>query len=273
MLASAAHIFLRDATTVQFGLDATRAGAVETEHAPALVAALLAARSPIAETDLLSRLSRIGFSTAAAGSLFADLRNYRILVPAPGGAVIILGRSRLARATAELLRAAGQVVRAPLLGESEYAYLAATEIDVPVLVIDRLAHSRLMAPLLARLAGSWAPASIIDGRGVIGPLRIDGSGPCPMCVDLHRATRDPQWYRTVSQLPGGPTSPDPLTVAATAARLAAVAQQLLGRDLAPPGAPLEQLTPGMVLKVDPRGAGAPPTTLRPHPRCPVCWYY
>lgn len=273
MLAPAAHIFLRGGTAVQFGLDATRAGVVETDRAPQLAAALMSSRTPLTETELRSRIARVGLLDSAARSLVADLLAYRILVPAPSGSVIMLGRSRLAHATSDLLQAAGQKVRTPMSGESEYAYLNATPVDGPVLVVDRLAHSRTMAPLLARLAHTWVPATILDGRGMIGPLRIDARGACPMCGDLHRAAKDPLWYPTVSQLPGGPTSPDPLTIAATAARLAAVAQQLLGLQLQPPGAPVQQLAPGAVIEVDPRSGELPVTIMTPHPKCPVCWFY
>lgn len=273
ILAPAAHIFLRGGQAVQFGLDATRAGVLETDRAPAVAAALMSARIPATEVELRSRLSRTGLPESAARSLIADLLAYRILVPAPTGSVIVLGRSRLARSTTELLRAAGQKVRTPLSGESEYAYLDATPVDAPVLVIDRLAHSRTMAPLLARLAHTWVPATILDGRGLIGPLRIDSRGACPMCGDLHRAARDPLWYPTVSQLPGGPTSPDPVTVTATAAHLTAVAQQLIGLQLQPPGAPVQHLEPGLVIEVNPRGVAAPPKIMPSHPKCPVCWFY
>lgn len=272
-LAPSAHIFLRGGTAVQFGLDATRAGVVETEHAPALVAALMTARSPVTDEELTARITVAGMTGPAAHSLVADLTAYRILVPASAGSVILLGRSRLAAATGDLLRAAGVKVRTPLLGESEYAYLAGTAVDSPVLVVDRLAHSRTMAPLLARLARTWAPATIVDGRGMIGPLRVNGRGPCPLCGDLHRAARDNRWYPTVSQLPTGPTDPDPVTVAATAARLVAVAQHLLGLHLEPPGAPVQQLRPGAVIEVNPRGTGGAPQTMPPHPGCPVCFYY
>lgn len=273
MLAPAAHVFLRGQGAVQFGLDATRAGVLETDRAPALLAALLRARAPLPQPELLGQLQQAGFSPAAAHSLLADLVAYRILVSAPAGSVILLGRGRLADATAQLMADSGITVRTPLRGESEHAYLSGSAVDAPVLVLDRLAHSRTMAPLLARYAHTWITATIIDGRGVLGPLRIQGQGPCPMCGDLHRAATDSRWYPTVSQLPHGPVRPDPATVATTAARLLTLTQQLLGRYLHPPGTAVQQLAPGTVIEVDPYGPVPPPRILEPHPGCPVCWYF
>lgn len=166
MLAPAAHVFLRGQGAVQFGLDATRAGVLETDRAPALLAALLRARAPLPRPELLDKLQRAGFSPVAAHSLLADLVAYRILVPAPIGSAILLGRGRLAETTTELLRDSGVTVRTPLRGESEHAYLAGATVDAPVLVIDRLSHSRTMAPLLARYADTWVTATI-DRKSVV----------------------------------------------------------------------------------------------------------
>lgn len=272
MLAPGAHVFLRGAGALQFGVDATRAGVIETEKAPGLATAMLAARQPVPAGELERRFSALGFSAAAARSILADLIAYRVLITPPGGTLILLGRSALAQQTRTLAEAAGMSVRAPLRGESEYSYLANAAVDVPVLVIDRLAHSRTMAPLLSRFARSWIPAAILDGRGLIGPLRIRGRGPCPLCLDLHRAEQDGRWYPTLSQLPGGPPRPDPLTLAATAARLIALAQRLCGREQAPPGAPTPPLSPGLLLEVDPHSESVS-QVVEPHSRCPVCWYY
>ncbi|WP_156230247.1 hypothetical protein [Corynebacterium occultum] len=272
MLAPGAHVFLRGAGALQFGVDATRAGVIETEKAPGLATTMLAARQPVKARELERRINALGFSPAASKSILADLVAYRILIRPPGGTLIMLGRSPLAQQARALAEAAGISVRAPLRGESEYSYLSHAEVEAPVLVVDRLAHSRTMAPLLARFAHTWVPAAILDGRGLIGPLRIKGRGPCPMCLDLHRAETDGRWYPTLSQLPGGPPRPDPLTLAATAAKLIALAQRLSGRDLTPPGAPRTSLSPGLILEVDPHSEDSS-GVLEPHRRCPVCWYY
>ncbi|WP_460490478.1 hypothetical protein, partial [Corynebacterium nasicanis] len=203
-LADGAHVYLRGRDALQFGVDATRAGVIETSQAPLIMATLLGSRRPRTRPDLVAGLTGAGLHRAAADSLLDDLLAYRILIPHAGASVILLGRGRLAQLLTELLTSAGVSVRSPIRGESEYAYLAATEITVPVVVVDRLAHSRSMAPMLTRFAPTSVPVSLVDHRGVIGPLRIDAHGPCPLCHDLHRTDRDALWHRVVTQLPGGP---------------------------------------------------------------------
>jgi len=272
-LATGAHVFLRGRDAVQFGLDATRAGIVETTHAPMLVAGLLSARRPRTRSELRTVLHEAGLGREAAASLLDDLEVYRILVPVTEYQVVLLGRGRLAEATSALLRGSGVTVRQPVKGESEFVYLAEADIDrdppVPVIVADRLAHSKAMAPMLSRFARTWVPGAIVDQRGMVGPVRMDGRGPCPLCADLHRTDVDGFWHRVVTQMPGGPSQPDPVVVAATAARLAAWALALCGAP-APPGRPPVIPAPGQVVTVDPYG-GDESDTWGTHRRCPVCF--
>ena len=123
-LATGAHVFLRGRDAVQFGLDATRAGIVETTHAPMLVAGLLSARRPRTRSELRTVLHEAGLGREAAASLLDDLEVYRILVPVAEYQVVLLGRGRLAEATSALLRGSGVTVRQPVKGESEFVYLA-----------------------------------------------------------------------------------------------------------------------------------------------------
>ncbi len=268
-LAPGAHVFLRGPRAVQFGLDATRAGVVETPSAPAIAAALLSTRRPTTRSLVEQQLTQAGLSTPAARSLLDDLLAYRILRPTPRAAVVLLGRGRLAEATAELLRASRVTVRSPLRGESELAYLAGSDLDAPILVVDRLAHARTMAPLLTRFARTWLPGAIVDARGIVGPLHLNGAGPCPLCVELHRTDADARWHRVVTQLPGGPAAPDPVVVAATAAHLTSAALALSGVP-EPPGTPRRAPAPGQVIEVDPYTRDRR-HRLSTHPRCPVCF--
>lgn len=270
-LADGAHVYLRGRDALQFGLDATRAGIIETTHAPLIMATLLGARRARPRGELLAGLTDAGLTATAAASLLDDLVAYRILVPATERTVLLLGRGRLAQAVSELLHGAGVDVRTPIRGESEYAYLAAADVSAPVVVVDRLAHSRAMAPMLTRFARTWVSASVVDHRGVIGPLHVDGVGPCPLCADLHRTDRDPYWHRVVTQLPGGPVRPSPAVVAMTAAQATAVIAALAGAP-APPGVAPWDITPGEVVTADPWG-GITRETLGTHPRCPVCFTY
>ena len=270
-LATGVHVFLRGRDALQFGLDAGRAGIVETARAPMLMAVLLSARHPRGRAELVAGLVSAGLSRTAADSLLDDLVAYRILIPRPARGVILLGRGRLAQSITELLSAKGVTVRSPIRGESEFAYLAAAEVDAPVVVVDRLAHSRAVSPMLTRFARTWVSCSVIDHRGVIGPLRIDGRGPCPLCADLHRTDADPFWHRVVTQVPGGPARPDAAVLAATAAQAAVLVAELVGH-LPPPGyAPLGP-QPGEVLSVDP-WSGIRREAMAVHPRCPVCFTF
>lgn len=270
-LAAGAHVFLRGHDALQFGLDATRAGIIETARAPVLMATLLSARRPRPRSELLDGLVTAGLSREAAASLLDDLIAYRILIEQVDREVILLGRGLLAQHLTELLTAKGITVRSPIRGESEFAYLSATRVGVPVVVVDRLAHSKAMAPMLSRFARTWVSCSVIDHQGVIGPLRIGSQGPCPLCADLHRTDADAFWHRVVTQLPGGPARPDPAVLAATAAQTAVIVAELVGCP-PPPGHAPPVLRPGAVHTVDP-WSGVRRETMSVHPRCPVCFTY
>ncbi|MDO5512253.1 hypothetical protein [Corynebacterium sp.] len=268
-LAHGAHVYLRGRDALQFGVDATRAGVVETTLAPVIMSALLRARRARPRTELVTTLTSAGLDRAAAESLLDDLCAYRILVPQEEHSVILLGRGRLAQQLVDILHTSGVTVRSPVRGESEYAYLAAAEVTVPVVVVDRLAHSRAMAPMLTRFAPTSVPVSLVDHRGVIGPLRIDAAGPCPLCHDLHHTDRDTQWHRVVTQLPGGPASPSPAAEGMVAGQAGALIAALAGVP-APPGvAPLSP-APGEVTITDP-WVGVTREVMHSHPRCPVCF--
>lgn len=270
-LAAGVQVFLRGRDALQFGLDATRAGIIETPHAPVLMATLLSAREPREHSELVGGVVAAGLSVAAAHSLLDDLITYRILIPSVDREVIMLGRGRLAQSITELLPRKGVRVRTPIRGESEFAYLAATRVDVPVMVVDRLAHSRAMAPMLTRFARTWLSCAVVDHRGVIGPLRINAEGPCPLCADLHRTDVDGFWHRVVTQLPGGPARPDAAVVSATAAQAAVIVADLVGCP-PPPGYARLGLEPGAVISVDP-WSGIHRETMAVHPRCPVCFSF
>src|SRR5699024_9305124 len=118
-LADGAHVYLRGRDALQFGLDATRAGVIETSHAPLIMATLLGARRGRTREELVTGLCGAGLSRAAAVSLLDDLLVYRILVPRRERSVILLGRGRLAQSLSELLHRSGVDVRTPMRGESE----------------------------------------------------------------------------------------------------------------------------------------------------------
>lgn len=292
-LAPTAHAFVRDRRRVQFGLDARSAGIAEVPRPAAAVTAVLALHEPHSPAEAVERLAAAGLAEPAAAALVDDMlaRGLLVAVPRRRPTVVVLGRGNLAEATAGLLAAAGAQVRRPLRGESDTAYLAAAPAapEVPVLAVDRLAHARALAPALIREAPTFLPVALVDDCGWVGPAHIDGEGPCPLCVDLHRAGRDPRWAQVVAQFPTGPPHPDAVLAAATAAHAARVALSLA--DAVAPGAAgtgahphgaagagvgkregthVAGTAPGEFARVRP--GLAPETAVWPrHRRCPVCW--
>lgn len=258
---------------MQFGVDATRAGVVETPAAESVAAVLSRLHRPTETTVLIGHLEQVGLDAGSARSLLDDLLAYGVLheaIPCADSAVTLIGRSALAGSITQLLHKAGVTVRAPLYGESETAYLKLADPSRIVLVIDRLAQARSLSPVLAKRAATWIPAAVIDSRALVGPLRIDSHGPCLMCMNLHRADLDRHWSRMLAQQAARPTAPDPASVAATAAVVTAIALQLLGVP-DPPGSQRAAHAAGDVVEVDAYGVGAR-RTLAPHRHCPVCFY-
>ncbi|MDO5670832.1 MAG: hypothetical protein Q4G50_12630 [Corynebacterium sp.] len=270
-LAAGAHVYLRGHGALQFGLDATRAGIIETDHAPLILATLLGARRSRPRGELAAGLVAAGLTPAAADSLLEDLLVYRILVERTHPSVVMLGRGPLAQSVGRILAASGVAVRSPIKGESEYSYLTSMSSPVPVVVVDRLAHSRAMAPLLTRCTTTSIPVSVVDHLGVIGPVRVDAVGPCPLCADLHRTDHDAFWHRVVTQAPGGATAPSPVAAGMVAAQAGAVICALVGLPT-PPGVSPWVPRPGEVITTDP-WAGVSREVMDVHPRCPVCFSY
>ncbi len=274
-LAPGVQVFIRDEGAIQFGLDATRTGVVELPPLAAVdvdrvAAVLMRLLSPTPATETVVSLHAVGLEFRLARDLIDDLVAFRVLHRVEEAPVYLVGDSALARATADILHAGGATVRRPVIDESEAHFIAAAQKDAPVLLVDRLPASRRLAPVLARTRRVWLSGAVLGCHGVVGPLRLDGAGPCPMCVDLHRADADPAWGPVLAQLDGRPAAPDPAVVAATAACLATLTAQLAGLP-APPGVRLPEPVAGAVTELD--ATGVPRRgRLEPHPRCPVCFY-
>lgn len=193
-LAHGAQPLVRDGGSVQFGLDATRTGIVAVERPTALASTLVTFHRPVELPEALRRLEAAGLSRAAAEVLVSDLMACGVLrVHRRATArVLLLGRSPLAEALSSLLASHGIQVRRPLAGETDVAYLIHSPArGAPVIGVDRLAHGRILAPVISRLAPTYLPVAMVDHRGWVGPLRASGRGPCPR-FDHHQADRDPR---------------------------------------------------------------------------------
>lgn len=258
VLATAAQIIIRPDAAIQFGVDATRAGVLEVEPhlAAGIVPVLLALRRPAAIGLVVDKLTAAGMSATAAGTLLEDLRALGVLREATARQVLMFGQGALVDATAALLESAGWTPRTPLRGEKPTDFLKLPAAGV--LVLNRLAHATTLAPLFARRAPTYLSAALLDSRGLIGPGRRNGRGPCLMCVDLHRSDIDPHWHALVTQQPNGPTHPDPVALSATAARLAALVER-------------DSWQAGDTEEIDIYTGEFRRSRITVHPRCPVCW--
>lgn len=253
---------LRDDTTVQFGADATRCGLIVAPDARRTAVALTRMKHAARADRIVGMLTEAGFTPAEARELLSDMIAFGLLVPARAPAVTVVGDSPLADETARQLAQADVQVR------RFFGTLGELPPRIPVVIAGR---GELRAEEVLRHPGPVVPAAIIDHRGVVGPLRLDGAGPCPMCCELHTLDADPAWTRVAGPCSSG----DPAVVAATAAAAGLVARALAGARSGPPGTAEPRLHPGWRISIDlfshhdPGGGRA--DVLRPHPGCPVCW--
>lgn len=276
-MAPTAQVLPRGRCDIQFGLDATRCGifTVPAPAKPARVRAVLTRmRTPTPRTKLHDDLTSAGLTAHVASALIDDLTSFNILTPARSITVAVLGRTPLAHAVADLLSSYGLDAVLPGPTDSDTAFIvAAHRMGWLMVVTDKLGCSLRLAPHLARWHDTWVPVQVIDSQGLVGPVRIDGAGACPMCFDLHRSRIDPQWYTVAGGLgTDGSRRQDPIAVAATAAAAARVILELVGMP-SPPGLSPLGLRSGDVAVAKPYEAVASQRIrLAQHPECPVCFF-
>lgn len=275
-LSDAARIVVRPGPAIQFGVDATTAGvldSIDPAHIGPVVAALRSCRKGLAEPALLVRLTEAGLTAEAAQSILAELTDYGILrrLPATEPTTALIGRGPLAGAICELLRGSGCTVRRPVRGETDTKFLKDIDPELPLVAVDRLAFARTLGPAVRNGRRSFfVPAQLIDGRGFVGPLSSHSHGPCPLCVQLHRTDIDPYWSQILTQIPGSSPAAAPVTVAATAAQAATVVLSYLGLDAPALGSRTQSWMPGDVVEVDPFGDYRH-FQLGRHDGCPLCF--
>lgn len=267
-------IFLRDSTHIQFGLDSTRAGIIESPNAALLVDVLRTAQhdQPRTQFQWERTFAAAGMTMLAARSLLHDLVEYRIMRALhTSRRIVVLGDSPLAASIRQMCFARGLGVRSPLDWESLQVYLSTMEPGTVVLAIDQLHQAPEIAAALHALPDScsWMPISIVDARGFIGPLRIKDSGPCPLCFELHRAAFDPRWAVITRQLATTTIAPDEQVLAAVTAQAAVIIDWLAGRPL-PPGAPHRRFYAGELFDIDIYGKSQH-QLVGPHQQCPACF--
>lgn len=269
-LANGVSVFQRGPNMLQFGLDATRTGIIETPCVEALRPLLDDCARPRqlrhVRQQLLGHLDE-----EAARSLLDDLLSYRILVADSPTQVLMIGTSELAMKLADLLSDSGVLVRAPLRRQREYTFLTSTDQWAPLVIVDQFPRAAALGQVIKQRPGRVLPVALVDSRVLIGPLRVRVTNPCINCAQLHHSDRDAGWMTAVHQLPSGPVRPDPVVVAAGAAAAATVVRRLAGVP-DPPGVSAPHLAPGHVRAVDPFGPRMlTDSELAVHPRCDVCF--
>nr|WP_274706292.1 hypothetical protein [Corynebacterium marquesiae] len=255
-------------------MDATRVGVAETGSALAVATAFNTAREPISPEELSYRLRSAGLEEAAAQSLIEDALNYGILWPHREAAektdtIVLMGESTLAHSLRARLEEDGFQVRIPLEEDNVFSYIHDLDGMYPVLAVDQLHCPLDCANALAGTATTWVPVSLLDNRGVIGPVRIRGQGPCPLCAHLARVDMDPLWNIISTQLTRVRRTPEAVVLDAVAAHTQVIIRRLMGRSL-PPGAPTAKPRPGQQWEIDVYGHHQQRTVIA-HPRCPVCF--
>lgn len=273
-LAPGCGVFCRENSVVQFGMDATRVAVADTGNAQGVARAFATAHQPVDSGELAARLEAAGLDSAAASSLIDDALDYGILWSQPPHpeqpeTIIMLGESPLALELRARLAADGYTVRIPLDEDNIFSYIHDLDGLFTVLAIDQLHCPIDCANALAGTPTTWLPISLLDNRGIIGPLRVEGQGPCPLCIHLYRVDADPQWTTIASQLTSVRRQPEKLVIDAVAAQAQVVVRRLSKRPLLP-GAPTSFPRPGQQWEVDVYGRHQQRTAIA-HPRCPVCY--
>lgn len=271
-LAPGVSVFVRAPHTLQFGLDATRTGIIETPYATELAQLIDGTLTPSSPNQLATSLqNRIQAAPGSAESLIADLLSYRILLPVTDLPVLVLGKTPLATELKAQLASSGVQVRVPYTPETEPDFVVTADQSAPLVLVDQLAHATQLAQLVKYRSGPTVAVSLLDSRVLIGPLRTSANDPCQACVQQHLRDRDAGWDKAATQLPKGPRSPDPVMVRAGAAAAAIFMRRVVGVP-DPPGVSAPHPVPGEFHIVDPFGP-VPLTVhqLERHPDCPVCF--
>lgn len=275
VLHPAAQVIVRGNSAVQFGLDASRAGILTTDRARDLAHVLTRLERPCPEGFLRARLRAIGFTAHDIDGILEELRAYGVVRAHRGHAVVVIGHSPLTTATVRLLRDTGISVYRATSAADEQELLTNADDHRPLVLIDRPATSADDALALVQHRASSVAVSLLDSRGFLGPVRVGGEGPCPLCVQLHWVTHDEYFHRITTRLfdpdANRPLRQDPVAVAATAAGAAALTARVLGLGYGPQllnGFP----APGLSLVIDPYDPDQGHRFhLERHPGCPACF--
>ena len=276
ILSGAATVALRPRACVQFGLDSASAGIIDCDDMSAarkMAEIIRACHQPITVAGLLHRLREAKFDSNLSRAVVEDLVTYKILtaLTAPP-AVAIVGNSPLARTITSLLHEDHWRVYTKDPGANIADFVQVWGGHACVICVDTLLESPAIAKATRGITGiNLIQAAIVDGRGWIGPVMVHGDGACPMCAELYRIDRDPQWRSLLAQqLSSRPTTP-PATIAATAAEVVSLAGLLSKYSPAPPGTTARNVEAGEVTVIEPYSGRFSRSIMHPHRWCDVCF--
>lgn len=264
------HVLARGDDAVQFGVDPTRSGVIETQVARALIGVLSDADWPLEIGELRDQLvSGCGVDSTEARTLIDDLCAYRILISPDPVAVALLGTTPLAREVRRLLGGSGVTVRIPLINEDTTAFLD-RQAQSPLVVVDR-AHDYWKLGRSCKDHPNWVvPVLSLDSRVIVGPVTRNGSGPCPTCALMRLHDRDTHFSQAVEDASKRPRTMDAVVAAAGAAAVTLVVRRLAGVP-DPPGVIAAAPEPGWAAVIDPLGPQLITAfDVETHPLCPVC---
>lgn len=274
ILSPHAQVLLRGVGAVQFGLDAARAGILETPAAATVAETLRRLSHPTDLDHVLEELIAAGLAVPAAISLLEELLLHGVIRPARRPQVFLLGATPLATWLARLLEHSGITVRIPLADEDLHRALTGLNPTWPIVLADQLGARVELAQQLTQLPNPTITASVFDRRGLVGPALLGDQGPCLVCVELYWVRRDEHFHTVISQArDAGPmVRQDPSAVAATAASTVALVQRLHGFPLGSTSPPAAPVVPGECLVVDPYlPEQAHRFRIRSFSGCPVCF--
>ncbi|AZA10897.1 type 1 periplasmic-binding domain-containing protein [Corynebacterium gerontici] len=257
-----AHTITRNGHQLQFGLDASTAGIVQTLPGRARELGDVI-RTSSTQAKLHRQLQNVGFSSSEAFGLIDDLIVHGILRKrAACRDVLVLGSLQGIETT--VLETLGARAHRVKDGESPLRALRRLAVDGVVVVFSPHEHPHC-APLLARQQ-YVIPVQAIDGKAVVGPIRMAGEGPCPLCADLHRCEVDPLWASIRAQ-EGMSFLEAPARHAAAGAVLGMI--RALDVPHLGPGGSTHTARPGLRLRLD--GMSATADAIKAHQLCPLCW--
>ena len=135
-----------------------------------------------------------------------------------------------------------------------------------VVLTDYLVHDTMLIAGLMDAGTPHLQVRMRDGVGIVGPLVLPGLTSCLICIDLHRADRDPEWPIVSAQLVRVAGHGRPAATRATAALAHEHVDQLAEAIRSPDRAGLPELF-GRTVELHSEPTRIVTKTWAPHPLC------